>query len=94
MVAILPERTNSTIVLVQHAIAALQKIFKPGYRYSKAGVTLMQFEEDNARQLQLFTTADPRHISLMRAMDSINGNFVQQKIRLPVLHCGAVWTMT
>ena len=93
MVAILPESTNSTIVLVQHAIAALQKIFKPGYRYSKAGVTLMQFEEDNARQLQLFTTADPRHISLMRAMDSINGNFGQQKIRLAVQDCGAVWKM-
>jgi DNA polymerase V len=39
----LPFATSSTIEIVQSAVQGLQKIFKEGYHYKRAGVVLMDF---------------------------------------------------
>jgi len=89
----LPYPTNSGIELSRFAVEGLNKIFKTGYHYKKAGVIAMDFSPDNNEQIKLFDNRDPRHIPLMAAMDQLNARFGQQKLRLAKQAKGRVWRM-
>lgn len=89
----LPFATNSSIELAKFAIQALERIFKPGYAYKKAGVIVMDFSPENNQQLNIFENRNPRHIKLMAAIDKINVSYGQQKIRLAAQDTGRVWKM-
>lgn len=78
----LPFATNSSIELSQFATQALQKIFKEGYAYKKAGVIVQDFTPANALQKTLFDNRNEKHIPLMHAIDAINAKFGKHKIRL------------
>jgi len=69
--------TQNTIALIKQAKDALRKIYKPGYDYKKAGVILMDFQQENALQEDLFTvnTLDDKENRLVEAMDLINDKF-------------------
>lgn len=89
----LPYATDSTIDLVKYAIGGLEKIFKDGYEYKKAGVILQDIIPENTCQLNIFSQPNPKHKILMEAIDKINSNFGQQKIRLGSQSSGNVWKM-
>ncbi|MDP4271685.1 MAG: Y-family DNA polymerase [Bacteroidota bacterium] len=89
----LPFATNSTIDLVKFAELGLKQIFIEGYAYKKAGVIVMDFTSQNAQQLTLFESVNPKHASLMKAIDKINASFGNQKVRLAVQDTGRVWKM-
>lgn len=89
----LPFPTNSSIELVKFATRALQHIFKPGYAYKKAGVIVQDFTQADCLQQTLFENRDERHISLMKAVDTVNMRFGQQKIRLASQDTKRVWKM-
>lgn len=89
----LPFATNSSIELAKAAIEGLQYIYKKGYAYKKAGVIVMDFSPEQNQQLTLFEGRNPKHISLMKAIDKINANMGQQKIRLAAQDTGRVWKM-
>lgn len=89
----LPYATDSTIDLVKYAIGGLEKIFKEGYEYKRAGVILQDIIPENTCQLNIFTEPNPKHKILMEAIDKINSNFGQQKIRLGSQSSGKVWKM-
>jgi DNA polymerase V len=89
----LPFATNSSIELAKFAIQALERIFKPGYAYKKAGVIVMDFSPENNQQLNIFENRNPKHIKLMAAIDKINISYGQQKIRLAAQDTGRVWKM-
>ncbi|WP_372473797.1 Y-family DNA polymerase [Capnocytophaga sp. ARDL2] len=89
----LPFPTNSSIELAQFAKAALQRIFKEGYLYKKAGVIVQDFTPEEITQTNLFDSRDPRHIAIMKTMDNINTKFGQQKIRLASQDLKKNWKM-
>jgi DNA polymerase V len=50
----LPDPSDDTRVLTQYALMGLKAIFKPGYRYKKAGIMLTLLSDKSARQGSLF----------------------------------------
>jgi DNA polymerase V len=70
----LPEASNDTNRLIRAALWGLRQIYRPGYRYAKAGITLMAISPEATRQSALFTDeiSEARSIQLMQTMDGIN----------------------
>lgn len=93
IVAKLPFPSNSTIELSNFAVQALQRIFKQGYHYKKAGVIVHDFTPENEVQQNLFENRNERHIPLMQAIDKINLQFGNQKIRLASQDAKRIWKM-
>lgn len=89
----LPYATNSSIELARFAQQALERIYRKGYDYKKAGVVLLDILPENQVQQALFENSNPKHISLMQTMDQLNQRFGQQKIKLAVQDPKRVWKM-
>ncbi len=89
----LPFPTNSNIELANFATKALEKIFKQGYHYKKAGVIVMDFIPENSIQLKIFDNSNPKHIPIMKAIDKINNTYGQQKIKLASQDPKRMWKM-
>lgn len=89
----LPFPTNSNIELANFAKQGLQRIFKQGFAYKKAGVIVQDFTPETVTQTTLFETRNERHIPLMKAIDKINSSFGQSKIRLASQDQKRVWKM-
>lgn len=70
----LPNPTDDTRDLLEVANVLLERIWKPGFRYAKAGVILMDFYEQGALQTDLFRPESGRKASksLMSVVDKIN----------------------
>lgn len=68
--------TSNTILLVSAAVRGLRAIFKPGYRYAKAGVMLLDLVVNCSEQgeLDFGCLAEP-YGSLMTTIDRINNRF-------------------
>ena len=62
--------TNSTIQIVQAAHEVLEKIYRPGYRYKKAGVIVMGIQTTTPLQTDLFDI-DAESIQRMRRLDAV-----------------------
>lgn len=62
--------TNATTTIVQAANNVLQRIYRPGYQYKKAGVIVMGISPDSPIQQDLFDV-DAEHIQKMRRLDAI-----------------------
>ena len=82
----LPFPTSSTIELIKFALQALKQIYKPGYGYKRAGVTLFNFINEEDLQPSLFSelNSNPKHKQLMLAIDKMN-----KKHQCLVVRCGA-----
>ena len=89
----LPYPTNSNIELVHFATKALEKIFKKGYAYKKAGVIVMDFTPQNTEQVKLFENSNPKHKALMQAVDKINLSIGKAKIKLACQDLQKTWKM-
>lgn len=89
----LPFPTNSSIELAHFAGLALDRIFKPGYGYKRAGVIIQDFTPQAIQQVSLFDNRNEAHIPLMETMDKVNKAFGQQKIKLGGQDIKKVWKM-
>lgn len=90
----LPYPTNDTRDLIQAALAGVQAIYLPGYRYQKAGVVLMHFVNPAHLQGDLFAPKPrPRSAELMTALDKINTTMGRGTVRLARVPATASWTM-
>lgn len=89
----LPFPTNSGIEIAKFACEGLDRIYRKGYHYKKAGVIIMDFKPENDIQLTLFENSNPKHRQLMQVMDRLNMVFGQQKIRLASQDQNRVWKM-
>ncbi len=79
----LPVASADTTVLVKAALYAVNRLWRDGYRYKKAGVTLLNLTPASALQGDLWTEADStRSKALMRVMDTINETHGRETIRL------------
>jgi len=70
--------TASTRVLMQHAMAILQKIYQPDYQYKRAGVILSELSRKEHHQQDLFN--DKQDDKLAIVMDEINQRFGRDTI--------------
>lgn len=89
----LPYPSNSAIELSKFACLGLDKIFKPGFAYKKAGIIAMELSPSGKEQLGFFENKNPRHVPLMKAMDLLNGKMGNQKVRLASQSPGRIWKM-
>jgi len=79
----LPVATNSSLELVKYACYGLEKIFRKGYQYKKAGVIVTEIMPENQVIGALFDEVDrAKHKKAMFAMDKLNARFGREKIRI------------
>ncbi|MFD1123539.1 Y-family DNA polymerase [Methylophilus flavus] len=76
--------TNSTMRLVEAAFKALRQIYRPGYDYMKAGVSLGELATAQAQQQDMFDTSSTpdKSVRLMQTIDSINQKMGRATIKL------------
>ncbi|WP_138481619.1 Y-family DNA polymerase [Dyadobacter bucti] len=89
----LPYPTNSSMELAHFAVDALQRIYKDGYGYKKAGVIVMEFTPADSKQQMLFENSDPKQGNLMAVLDKLNKALGQQKVKLASQDLDKVWKM-
>lgn len=79
----LVDGTDDTLVLTTAALKGLLAIFRPGFRYKKAGVMLTLLSDKDSRQATLFDDQVAREKSarLMAAMDAVNREFGRGVLR-------------
>ncbi len=89
----LPFPSNSGIELAKFAIAALDRIYKQGFGYKKAGVIVMELTPEVSKQIMLFENSDPKHLALMAVVDKLNQSYGQQKVKLAAQDLDKTWKM-
>ena len=62
--------SNSTTTIVQAALSVLESIYRPGYRYKKAGVIVLDIRPDSPIQQDLFDIST-QQITKMRLLDQV-----------------------
>jgi DNA polymerase V len=88
----LPEATSDTFELIRHAVWAAKRIWRDGYRYSKAGVMLNNVTPPGRGPQSLFSTADAERSSrLMTALDEINGRMGSRTLQSAGMGLKASW---
>jgi len=85
--------TNSSIDIIKYAVQGLEHIYKEGYHYKKAGVIVMGITPENIKQFTLFTTENPKHLPLMKTIDSLNKSIGQNKVKFGSQDIGRTWKM-
>jgi DNA polymerase V len=88
----LPYPTNSSLVLSNYAIKAIEEVFKKGIAYKKAGIILTGLVPSNNYQLNIFDWENSNHQPLMKAIDKINYRF-SNKIKLANQDLKKTWKM-
>ncbi len=78
----LPVASSNTPELVGYAAAILKQIFKPGFRYVKAGVIVTGLIDAGQTQGNMFDTLDrEKRDGLCAAMDRLNARFGHDFVR-------------
>jgi len=99
--AVMPLRspTADTALIVQSALLALRVCWRPGYRLHKAGVILLDLQQDLLKQEELALEsgheAPPSGAALMRAMDALNDRYGRGAVHIASTGTGAharAWT--
>jgi DNA polymerase V len=90
----LPVATNDTAELFAYALRGLEQIFRPGFRYKKAGVMLTGLVPAHQIQTNLFDTKDrERSATLMAVVDYINTHMGAGTIQYAVVGRTPRWRM-
>lgn len=80
---LLPNPSNSSIVIGKVVRELFDAIFLEGFHYKKAGVIVNDFVPENERLIDLFEEDfQNQHLPVMRAMDEMNRKFGKDKVRL------------
>ncbi len=84
--------SSHTATLIKIALASLNAIYRPGYRYQKAGVLLNGLVPENYEQLRLFHAPAPcNETSLMKAVDMINRRWGRDTIQSAAAGLAKEW---
>ena len=91
-VVTLPYPTNSSFVLNNYALKAIENMFQDKIDYKKAGVIVTSLVPNNSYQLGIFENEDHRHKPLMKTIDYINSKY-GEKIKLANQDLKRKWKM-
>jgi DNA polymerase V len=92
----LPIPTAHTKDLLVPGLKLLERLFKPGYRYKKAGIMLIGIEAAGAVQGSLLAPPaeeSGRDKALMQAIDHVNAKWGRETVRLAATGIKRSWTM-
>jgi DNA polymerase V len=88
------ETTFDTLALVGAALRALEVIWRPKFRYHKAGVILMDLYRPGEVSPSLLPSRDPvKSARLMTAMDAITDRHGRGAVRVATTASQSGWTM-
>lgn len=90
--------SDDTCAITAAALHGLQRIYREGFAYHKAGVMLMQLTQKQNHQSTLFDdgTARVRSAKLMQAMDAVNATWGRGTLRVGAMGTAATtrhWAM-
>ena len=78
-----PEATNDTGEVAAMAVRLGERIWRPGFRYAKAGIMIAELLPASARQPALWSELDrERRAKLWRAVDELNLELGRGTVRL------------
>ncbi len=71
---VLPESTDDTRVFLQAALGVVDKLFRPGVPYKRAGIVLNRLSQGGVEQLNIFETSEKKSHGegLMKVLDALN----------------------
>ncbi len=88
-----PIATNNSIETVKTAVSILERIFKNGYRYQKAGVMLTGLRNDDGRKNLFSSEKDEKIKSLMQSIDNTNYRYGRSTLSLASAGVHKKWNM-
>ena len=88
-----PIATNNSIETVKTAVNILEKIFKNGYQYQKAGVMLTGLRNDDGGKNLFSSEKDEKIDSLMRSIDNTNYRYGRSTLSLASAGVQKKWNM-
>jgi DNA polymerase V len=90
----LPTASNSSIDLVEYALKALQRIYRKGYQFKKAGVIVSEIVPKDQLQMNLFEQKNPqKHQAVMKSLDTLNHWYGREKVRLAATGTDRKWKL-
>ncbi|MEO8516636.1 MAG: Y-family DNA polymerase [Flavobacterium sp.] len=91
----LPFATNSNLTISNTAIEILKKLCDGNekVRFKKAGVIVTELIPEDRKQFHLFEDENPKHIHLMKTIDSLNHKIGDKKIKLASQNLNLTWDM-
>jgi DNA polymerase V len=90
-----PEPSDDSRTLAAAALQGLRAIYRPGYRYKKAGVMLMNLSPNSVTQGTLFDSPRSREETtrVMAALDALNRRYGRDTLVLGSAGTGGRWAM-
>lgn len=85
--------TDSSLIISNEAVKAVTSIFKKGIKYKKAGVIVTGLVPSDNFQLDIFEHENPKHKSLMAAIDGLNEKYRNHKIKIGNQDLKRTWKM-
>jgi len=90
----LPVATSNSLELVKSAINGLKKIYKYGYFYQKAGITLSKLREASENEFNLLAPImENKSETLMKAIDFTNAKYGRNAISIAQAGINNSWKM-
>jgi DNA polymerase V len=90
----LPYPTNDVRLMTKAATEAVNRLFRPGFKYSKAEVLLMDLRQPGEFTDDLFAHSQPVTADkVMTVLDEINGRWGKGVLRLPSVPAAPDWAM-
>ncbi|KHA73092.1 DNA polymerase V subunit UmuC [Pseudomonas chlororaphis] len=90
----LPYPTDDVRLLTTAAVDALDRVFRPGFSYSKAEVMLLNLCHPGEYTDDLFTTSQPIEVTrVMAVLDEINGRWGRGTLRAASVPSNPAWGM-
>ncbi len=90
----LPYPTDDVRLLTKAAVDALDRVFRPGFKYSKAEVLLMNLCQQGEYTDDLFATSQPADATkLMAVLDQVNGRWGRGTLRSASVPLNPDWGM-
>ncbi|MCA9366664.1 DUF4113 domain-containing protein [Candidatus Kaiserbacteria bacterium] len=90
-VAVLPEPTNDTFILLRTATDLLHQLYQAGVPYKKAGVVVSHLQTDPERQDTLFPSESSRRAALLSVVDAINSKAGKETVTIGNRFKANVW---
>jgi DNA polymerase V len=90
----LPVATNSSAEIIKYALKALDIIYKPGYKFKKAGIMVLDLVPEKEVQSALFDNVDRgKNKKLMTALDDVNTSFGKDLVKFAVQGYSKKWKL-
>lgn len=89
----LPAPTDHTSVLIKYALLGLERIYKDGYEYSKAGIMFLDLSSKFAVQQNLFCSYSESDHKITDLLQSVNHKYGKDTLKIASCGFNQKWKM-